>query len=69
MFCNQTGHFVSNFVTVKDGINYLVSTQKEDGSWEEDAYTSTVFPRAFYPETTFTEFISLYWPWRGIMPL
>jgi len=33
---------------VKRGINYLTSTQKEDGSWEEDAYTGTGFPRAFY---------------------
>ena len=30
------------------GINYLVNTQREDGSWEEDAYTGTGFPRAFY---------------------
>jgi len=33
---------------VKKGINYLVSTQKEDGSWQEDAYTGTGFPKAFY---------------------
>lgn len=33
---------------VKKGINYLISTQKEDGSWQEEAYTGTGFPKAFY---------------------
>ncbi len=33
---------------VKRGISYLVETQQEDGSWQEDAYTGTGFPRAFY---------------------
>lgn len=33
---------------VKRGINYLLNSQKEDGSWQEDAYTGTGFPKAFY---------------------
>ena len=33
--------------TVK-GINYLIDTQEPDGSWREDLYTGTGFPRAFY---------------------
>lgn len=33
---------------VKRGISYLLKNQKEDGSWPEDAYTGTGFPRAFY---------------------
>ncbi|MFQ6121545.1 MAG: squalene--hopene cyclase [Dehalococcoidales bacterium] len=34
--------------SVKRGINYLLHTQREDGSWQEDTYTGTGFPRAFY---------------------
>ncbi len=33
---------------VERGIRYLVKTQHEDGSWKEEAYTGTGFPRAFY---------------------
>ncbi len=33
---------------VKRGIYYLVETQQKDGSWQEDAYTGTGFPKAFY---------------------
>jgi len=33
---------------VKRGINYLLNSQKDDGSWQEDAYTGTGFPGAFY---------------------
>lgn len=33
---------------VQKGINYLVTTQKDDGSWQEDAFTGTGFPGAFY---------------------
>jgi squalene-hopene/tetraprenyl-beta-curcumene cyclase len=33
---------------VQAGIDFLLRTQEEDGSWEEDAYTGTGFPRAFY---------------------
>jgi squalene-hopene/tetraprenyl-beta-curcumene cyclase len=35
-------------VTVRKGIGYLLDSQKEDGSWREDYYTGTGFPRAFY---------------------
>ena len=33
---------------VKRGIHYLLARQTEDGAWQEDAYTGTGFPRAFY---------------------
>ncbi len=32
----------------RKGVNYLVKTQREDGSWGEDAYTGTGFPKVFY---------------------
>ncbi len=33
---------------VKRGIEYLVETQLADGSWEENSFTGTGFPRVFY---------------------
>lgn len=30
------------------GVSYLVSTQRADGTWAEEDYTGTGFPRAFY---------------------
>lgn len=30
--------------TVKDGVNYLVRTQRTDGAWDEPQYTATGFP-------------------------
>ena len=38
----------SNSPAVKNGINYLLKTQQQDGAWKEDAYTGTGFPKAFY---------------------
>ena len=34
--------------TVERGVNYLVSTQSPDGTWEETAFTGTGFPNVFY---------------------
>jgi squalene-hopene/tetraprenyl-beta-curcumene cyclase len=34
--------------SVQKGILYLLETQRPDGSWEEDQYTGTGFPRVFY---------------------
>ena len=34
--------------SVQHAVEYLVSTQKPDGSWEEDLATGTGFPRVFY---------------------
>ncbi len=33
---------------IAQGIDYLLKNQKDDGSWTEEAYTGTGFPRAFY---------------------
>jgi squalene-hopene/tetraprenyl-beta-curcumene cyclase len=34
--------------SVQKGILYLLETQRVDGSWDEDQYTGTGFPRVFY---------------------
>jgi squalene-hopene/tetraprenyl-beta-curcumene cyclase len=34
--------------SVQKGILYLVENQRPDGSWDEDQYTGTGFPRVFY---------------------
>jgi squalene-hopene/tetraprenyl-beta-curcumene cyclase len=34
--------------SLRRGVEYLVSTQKSDGTWEEDLATGTGFPRVFY---------------------
>jgi squalene-hopene/tetraprenyl-beta-curcumene cyclase len=34
--------------SVERGIAYLLRTQKKDGSWDENVYTGTGFPRVFY---------------------
>jgi squalene-hopene/tetraprenyl-beta-curcumene cyclase len=34
--------------SVQRGIAYLLDTQKADGSWDEDQFTGTGFPRVFY---------------------
>lgn len=33
---------------VRRGVEYLLRTQGQDGTWKEEAYTGTGFPRAFY---------------------
>jgi squalene-hopene/tetraprenyl-beta-curcumene cyclase len=33
---------------VRRGINYLIETQRPDGTWNEEAFTGTGFPRVFY---------------------
>jgi squalene-hopene/tetraprenyl-beta-curcumene cyclase len=33
---------------IQRGLDYLVRTQKEDGSWDEPWYTGTGFPKVFY---------------------
>ncbi|MDE2207663.1 MAG: squalene--hopene cyclase, partial [Armatimonadetes bacterium] len=34
--------------TVQRGVDYLLRGQNADGTWEEDAFTGTGFPRVFY---------------------
>jgi squalene-hopene/tetraprenyl-beta-curcumene cyclase len=38
----------SNSLSVQHGIEYLLETQRPDGSWEEELATGTGFPRVFY---------------------
>jgi len=33
---------------VKKGVEYLIKTQKEDGTWDEAEFTGTGFPKIFY---------------------
>jgi squalene-hopene/tetraprenyl-beta-curcumene cyclase len=34
--------------SVRKGIEFLIDTQNEDGTWEEELATGTGFPRVFY---------------------
>jgi squalene-hopene/tetraprenyl-beta-curcumene cyclase len=38
----------SNNEVVRRGIDYLLSTQQRDGSWDEPFFTGTGFPKVFY---------------------
>lgn len=38
---------------VERGIRYLLSTQRQDGTWDEDEFTGTGFPKVFYLEYTY----------------
>lgn len=33
---------------VRRGVQYLVETQRKDGTWQEESFTGTGFPRVFY---------------------
>jgi squalene-hopene/tetraprenyl-beta-curcumene cyclase len=44
---------------VQEGIEYLLRTQQEDGTWVEEMYTGTGFPRVFYLRY---ELYSVYFP-------
>jgi squalene-hopene/tetraprenyl-beta-curcumene cyclase len=35
-------------MSVRSGVEYLMDTQRSDGSWDEDLSTGTGFPRVFY---------------------
>ena len=34
--------------SVERGVQYLLDTQRSDGTWDEPEYTGTGFPRVFY---------------------
>ena len=34
--------------SVRKGVEYLIETQRDDGTWHEDAFTGTGFPQVFY---------------------
>ena len=38
---------------VERGIRYLLTTQRPDGTWNEDEFTGTGFPKVFYLEYTY----------------
>ncbi len=38
----------TNSLSVHHGIEYLLETQRADGSWEEELATGTGFPKVFY---------------------
>ena len=38
----------SNSDAVRRGLDYLVRTQRNDGTWDEDVFTGTGFPKVFY---------------------
>ena len=40
-------------------VHWLVSTQKSDGTWEEEPWTGTGFPRVFYLKY---HYYRIYWP-------
>jgi squalene-hopene/tetraprenyl-beta-curcumene cyclase len=44
---------------VRAGIDYLLDTQKADGSWQEEHFTGTGFPKVFYLKY---HMYSLYFP-------
>lgn len=39
---------LANEKVVEDGINYLLTEQNPDGTWEEEEFTGTGFPKVFY---------------------
>jgi squalene-hopene/tetraprenyl-beta-curcumene cyclase len=43
---HATGDFTSE--AVRRGVGYLLDTQQEDGSWSDEHWTATGFPRVFY---------------------
>ena len=46
--------------SVERGIAYLLKAQRRDGSWDEEWYTGTGFPRVFY---------LMYYMYRQYFPL
>ena len=38
----------TNSLSVHQGIEYLLETQRADGSWDEELATGTGFPKVFY---------------------
>ena len=42
----STGDFSS--VSLRRGFEYLTRTQREDGSWVDEFWTATGFPKVFY---------------------
>ena len=34
--------------SLRNGVEYLIETQRPDGCWDEDLATGTGFPRVFY---------------------
>jgi len=45
--------------SVEAGVQFLLATQRDDGTWDEDAFTGTGFPRVFYLKY---HFYRIYFP-------
>jgi len=52
-----------NRASTKRGLAYLLRTQKEDGSWDEDLPTGTGFPEVLYLRY---DYYRRYWPLRAL---
>ena len=52
--------------SVQHGIEYLISTQREDGTWHEELATGTGFPKVFYLNY---HYYSLYFPLLALATL
>jgi squalene-hopene/tetraprenyl-beta-curcumene cyclase len=50
--------------TVKQGIFYLLSHQQPDGTWDEEEWTGTGFPRVFYMKY---HYYRHYWPLLSLL--
>jgi squalene-hopene/tetraprenyl-beta-curcumene cyclase len=44
---------------VDAGVKYLLDTQRDDGTWDEEPWTGTGFPRVFYLKY---HYYRIYWP-------
>ncbi len=50
--------------SVHHGIEYLLETQRPDGSWDEELATGTGFPKVFYLNYhLYKDYTSRYWLW------
>ena len=52
-----------NSQTVARGVKYLIDTQTPDGTWNEDEWTGTGFPKVFYLKYNYYRH---YWPMKSL---
>ena len=44
---------------IKSGVQWLIATQRDDGTWHEEPFTGTGFPKVFYLKY---HYYALYFP-------